>query len=253
MKNKKIHLILGISLILIFIALILIYVYIFENKNKNNNILTGNTVNQNPEDLYSLFICSCCSKPVGECVCGMAKESRDFINKLSFQGMNKNEIINTYVRKYGIESVRNSELREKVQKNIIKNAPEDRPRISFDKQRYNFGDVSQRNGVVYVDFIIKNNGSKDLIINNMDSSCMCTTAKLIVDGRESPEFGMSMHGNPRGWYDTIPPGKTAILRVFYDPNKHKDLKGPVTRFITIFSNDPINFQTKIRIDLNQVP
>ncbi len=72
----------------------------------------------------------------------------------------------------------------------------------------------------------------DLIIDNMDSSCMCTSASVIYNGKEGPKFNMAMHGNPKGWSVTIPPGDEAQLKIYYDPNAHKELRGPVTRTVS---------------------
>jgi len=92
-----------------------------------------------------------------------------------------------------------------------------------------------------------------LVIENMDTSCMCTTAKLIYQGQESPEFGMSMHGkNPKNFELKIPAGETVQLKVYYDPNVHKDMRGSVTRSVSVYSNAPRNREIEVRISANQV-
>ena len=50
----------------------------------------------------------------------------------------------------------------------------------------------------------------------------------------------------------IGPDETAQLKIYYDPTVHRNLRGPVTRIITIYTNDPINPQKDVRIDVNQV-
>ncbi len=116
------------------------------------------------------------------------------------------------------------------------------PAIVITPDSYDFGRVSSVKGkVVSTLFTVENTGRSDLIINNMDSSCGCTTAALIVNGVEGPRFSMSMHGtNPRGGSARLKPGEQAQLKIYYDPTVHPELRGPVTRFIMVFSNDPNN-------------
>lgn len=131
--------------------------------------------------------------------------------------------------------------------------PKDAPIISIEPTYQDLGMVSQANGVVSTQFQITNKGTNTLVIDNMDTSCMCTTASVISDGSEGPKFGMEMHGtNPKNWKIAIEPGKTVQLKVYYDPNAHKDLRGPVSRTINVYSNDPRNAVKTVRINLNQV-
>ena len=65
---------------------------------------------------------------------------------------------------------------------------------------------------------------------------------------------MAGHGieSPLAWEVAIAPGESAQLKVYYDPSVHQDFRGPATREISIFSNDPIDFEKKATIELNQV-
>lgn len=127
------------------------------------------------------------------------------------------------------------------------------PRIQVTPVQYDFGDVKAGSSAVSTVMEVGNVGKGSLIINSMDSSCGCTSASMIVDGQEGPRFSMSSHGtNPRDWSVTLKPGETAQLKVYYDPSVHRDSRGPVTRYITLFTNDPINNLMKVRIEANQV-
>ena len=131
------------------------------------------------------------------------------------------------------------------------------PKIEVDKAIYNFGTVSQSQGNVSTTFTITNSGSGDLIIDGMETSCMCTSASIIYQGGEGPKFGMGMHGdNPENYKLVIPAGDSATLKVYYDPlahGKQKTAQEKIIREITIKSNDPLNFQKKVRIEVTQVP
>ena len=99
---------------------------------------------------------------------------------------------------------------------------------------------------------IQNVGTEDLVIHNLDTSCGCTSASIIYKEVEGPKFGMSMHGtNPKNYRQVIPPGETANLKIYYDPNVHKDMRGAVTRSVSIFSNDPRHKQMEVKISAIQ--
>jgi len=126
------------------------------------------------------------------------------------------------------------------------------PAIVITPDSYDFGQVKAGGKVVSTLFTVENTGKSDLIINNMDSSCGCTSAAFIINGEEGPRFSMSMHGtNPRGWSARLKPGEQAQLKIYYDPNVHPELRGPVTRFIMVFSNDPKNPIVRVFIQATQ--
>ena len=131
--------------------------------------------------------------------------------------------------------------------------PKDAPIIEITPSSYDFGTVSQAEGVVSTLMTIKNNGIKDLILNNIDTSCGCTSASVISDGQEGPRFSMVGHGtNPKDWKQVISSGESVQLKVYYDPNVHQDLRGKVVRTVNIYSNDLRSPKKGIRISANQI-
>ena len=123
-------------------------------------------------------------------------------------------------------------------------------KIELSSTFFNFGNVSVRGGTVSTSFTISNSGEDDLIIEKMETSCMCTSAKLYFNGRESPAFGM--HSKSSFWSETIPPGESAELKIFYDPTAHPELRGSVTRVVTIYSSDSLAPQKDVKIEVTQV-
>jgi hypothetical protein len=119
---------------------------------------------------------------------------------------------------------------------------------------HDFGDVSVEGGTVTATVLVKNEGQGDLVIDNIETSCMCTTAMLTIRDTVSPVYGMNMNDgkHPTGWSGTVHPEEEALLHVFYDPTMHGDFRGPLTRTISLFSNDPIDFQKEVKIEINQV-
>ena len=127
------------------------------------------------------------------------------------------------------------------------------PRIQIQPHSRDLGEVSVRGGVVTTLFTVKNTGDGELVIRDMETSCMCTEAALIVDGREGPKFGMRGHGaRPVGWSARIAPGEEATLKVYYDPTVHSELRGPVTRVVRVYTNDPKRPYVDVAVELIQV-
>lgn len=208
------------------------------------------------EDIYPLFSCPCCGQPLDKknICCDLAKERIDYIDSQVSKNLSQKKIILEYARKYGINSFIDQNKAVAIKEELIKTAPQDRPIISLNNETFDFGDVSQKKGEVFHYFEIKNEGKTDLIINKLDSSCGCTSASIVFDGKEGPRFAMAGHGieSPKDWKISIPPGKSAQLKVYYDPNVHIDFRGEATREIYIFSNDPVDFEKKATIELNQI-
>jgi hypothetical protein len=202
------------------------------------------------EEMFSEFICPCCGKLIGDCTCGMAAERRGFITGLASTGINKLEIYLAYADRYGLDTFASEEVKKEVREYKLDNAPEERPQIVLEPQKVDLGSVSPKEGNVETSVIIKNTGQKDLIVNNLSTSCGCTTVSVVKDDQEGPVFGTGTP--PEGWSATIRPGETAELRIYYDPNFHQDARGLVIREVYVSSNDPIDPVIKARVELNQV-
>jgi hypothetical protein len=127
------------------------------------------------------------------------------------------------------------------------------PVMEISPEAINFGDVSVSGGSVSTNFEIKNVGVVVLRINDMETSCGCTSASIIYKDKEGPLFNMRAHGtNPTGWSVDIEPGDTAQLKIIYNPRVHADLRGAVTRIVTLYTNDPKFGVKDVYIKVNQV-
>ncbi|MCP6718173.1 MAG: DUF1573 domain-containing protein [Patescibacteria group bacterium] len=126
------------------------------------------------------------------------------------------------------------------------------PKIEISPLQYDAGIVSMADGLVKKTFEIKNNGIGDLEIGGITTSCMCTTAVLIVDGQSSPEFGM--HNNQLFWSQKISPDQTGYLDVVFDPNFHGSQgTGNIMRAVYLSTNDPQNGKAEARLIANVIP
>lgn len=124
-------------------------------------------------------------------------------------------------------------------------------KIEVSPKEYDAGTVSMAAGVVKKDYEIKNVGTGDLKINDIWTSCHCTTAILKVAGKESPKFGMDHAGF---WSQVLAPGQTAQLEVIFDPAFHGPQgTGPAVREIYLSTNDPQNKTASVMLTANVNP
>ncbi len=224
--------------------------------NHNNKIVTAIVQPISAKEIYPMFVCPCCGKALdpNNICCGMAQERVAFIDGLVAGKLTKDQAVLAYVKKYGLNSFVDKNQAEEFKQKLLAQAPVERPIISITPAVIDLGDVSQAKGEKSVLFELTNTGKTDLIINKLDTSCGCTSAAIVYKGKESPRFAMAGHGikSPTDWQVVIPAGEKAELKVYYDPNIHKDFRGTAIREIYVFSNDPINFETKVKIELNQI-
>ena len=87
------------------------------------------------------------------------------------------------------------------------------PKISFDKTQHDFGKVKEADGTVSYNFTFKNTGTSPLIIQDVKTTCGCTT--------------------PEWTRQPISPGNTGSIKVTYDV---KGRPGVIDRSITVHNN-----------------
>ncbi|NOZ58953.1 MAG: DUF1573 domain-containing protein [Euryarchaeota archaeon] len=215
---------------------------------------SGGGVKVSYEEIYDTFQCPCCGQPISADCCQLAIERKGYATGLIDAGLDRMQVMEKYVARYGVESFRDEAARVEFREYLIKKAPRERPQIEVSPASADLGNVSVRGPEVVTTFQVKNTGSKKLVITNLATSCGCTTASLVVKGVEGPRFGMDMGqgSGPEEWEAELAPGESATLKVYYDPGVHPDLKGYVIREVYIYSNDPVDPVVKVRIFLNQV-
>lgn len=108
--------------------------------------------------------------------------------------------------------------------------------VSVEQLTHDWGQIPYSGGDVKKTFVIKNTGNGTLTLRNIQTSCMCTTAQLTIEGKNSPSFGMHSSSS---WVGEVPPGKEATLTVVFDPDFHGPSGiGAISRLIDIDTNDP---------------
>ena len=99
---------------------------------------------------------------------------------------------------------------------------------------YDFGTISMKDDIVSRMFTVTNQNERAVLVTDIATSCMCTTAYLVGEGgmKRGP-FGMPGHGGPSPKAnETIPAGESRSIEVVYDPNAHGPAGvGAMDRFI----------------------
>ncbi len=101
-----------------------------------------------------------------------------------------------------------------------------------------WGQIPMYKGDVTKVFVIKNAGTDTLKLFNIKTSCHCTKAFVTINGTDSPSFGMD---GISSWVGEVAPGKEVKLTVDFDPAYHGPTgTGPITRYISVETNDKAN-------------
>lgn len=122
--------------------------------------------------------------------------------------------------------------------------------MTIDKKLEDFGSMKgdeERTG----SFTITNTSDTVLRIWNIATSCDCTFATIVIAGKSTGEFNMTMHtsGPLKNWIGEVPARQTATLNVTYRP-KVMPVTGPVSRQVTFATNDPKNETVEVSIKAN---
>lgn len=102
---------------------------------------------------------------------------------------------------------------------------------------YDFGSISMAAGKVTHQFKIKNTSVESVTIGKMYTSCMCTTATLIKDGKRFGPVSMPGHGAIPKINQVINPNEEVIVEVVFDPAAHGPAGvGRIQRSVKIENN-----------------
>ena len=85
---------------------------------------------------------------------------------------------------------------------------------------FDFGEIKMSGGIVQHNFAVKNTQSEPIKITSIYTSCMCTTASLLLDGEKTGPFGMPGHGFGPSINKIVEPGKDFTVEAVFDPNAH---------------------------------
>lgn len=106
----------------------------------------------------------------------------------------------------------------------------DGPKIAIDRSLHDFGVIPQYGGTVETTFVVRNEGTENLEVGQITTSCSCTSA-TIADA-------------------LIGPGNETILTVVFDPNLHEEPVDVFKRTVFIPTNDPKNPEVEVAIQVD---
>lgn len=123
----------------------------------------------------------------------------------------------------------------------------------LEENNFDFEEILMTGGDVKHNYTLKNTGDGITKITNVQTSCMCTQAKVFdIKGESVGVFGMGgSHGpNPQISLDILP-GEEIIIEATYDPMAHgPDATGKLVR--EIFISTDTNEEIKLRFRGNGV-
>lgn len=92
--------------------------------------------------------------------------------------------------------------------------------LTAGERSFDFGSISMAAGSVSHLFKIRNSSDKPVQIDEIYTSCMCTAASLIHNGKERGPFGMPGHGFIPEIGEKLNPDEEADVKVVFDPAAH---------------------------------
>jgi len=110
-------------------------------------------------------------------------------------------------------------------------------RLSAAQTKFSFGPISMARGKVTHRYPITNSGTEPIVIRKLYTSCMCTTAALVKNGKAGEAFGMPGHSPIPTINVPINPREEAFVEVIFDPAAHGPAGvGPIERVVTLENN-----------------
>lgn len=109
--------------------------------------------------------------------------------------------------------------------------------IEAEETNFNFGTISMAGGKVRHQFKIRNASNEPVTIEKMYTSCMCTTAILMIGGKQFGPYGMAGHGFIPNINRGVNAGEEIIVEATFDPAAHGPAGvGRIQRSITVENN-----------------
>lgn len=116
-----------------------------------------------------------------------------------------------------------------------------------DKNLFEFGTISMAKGLVSTVFRITNPTDKDINIESITTSCMCTKAYVLKDGDKKGPYGMPGHGVVPKANEIIKAGETRDIEIVYDAAAHGPAGvGPIDRFVFLEDTSGATLRLEIK-------
>mgnify|MGYP006309545663 CR=1 FL=1 len=201
--------------------------------------------------MVATFTCNCCDRSLAlsDEFCALGIKER--LREMQRDGLHGEEFFHSAVSMLGLQNVMDPGLRQQLARSYRADPPASRAVLNLSENVVYFGNVSEsEQGSVMKEFLLTNDGTQDLYIYQVGTSCSCLESKLVTDERESPSYGRFSF--PYGMTVRIPAGADMRLRVTYDARVNSFFRGYETRYVYIMSNDLLMPTRQIDIHVNHV-
>lgn len=119
---------------------------------------------------------------------------------------------------------------------------QEKPIVEAKETYKDIGNIKLKDESV-TEFTFKNVGTKPLQLSNITSSCGCTVGRIIINGKQSKEYGM--HAKSSDVLE-IAPNVQATVKVIYRPYV-MPVYGLIEREVYMDTNDPANSKLAFKI------
>jgi len=99
-------------------------------------------------------------------------------------------------------------------------APQRAGGLKAREARFEFGPISMAGGKVSHRYWFRNESAAPVLVRQVYTSCMCTTATLVKGMRIIGSYGMPGHGPLPAVNETLAPDEAAYVDVVFDPAAH---------------------------------
>lgn len=119
--------------------------------------------------------------------------------------------------------------------------------LTASEKVFDFGSISMTNGLVEHRFTVTNPTDKDITVEDITTSCMCTAAFIVDGDRRQGPFGMPGMGYVPKANMIVKAGGSQQIDVVYDPNAHGPAGvGVIDRFVYLRSKEAGTLQLEVR-------
>lgn len=161
-------------------------------------------------------------------------------------------VVIVFVLVFGI--ILSFDQKQQEQADVLSSATPTTSTLTAKILNHEFGTINMYDGDVTHTFTLSNESNEAIVLGEVYTSCMCTTAQAIYsDGSTSAIAGMRGHGSPTYLNKTIEAGESLDIEAVFDPAAHGPSGvGPIHRSIFIKTNSTTQPQIELTFDANVV-
>lgn len=125
--------------------------------------------------------------------------------------------------------------------------------IVIEQAFQDLGVIAMDKGDVNISYVLTNKGQEPVVIKEMYTSCMCTSAKVSIGDDTSQAVGMKGHQGNFDILKIIEPGQQAVVTATFDPNAHGPQgTGVARRTVSVETNSKVNPVLKLKFEADVV-